>query len=353
MNGVKGLGGSVLRGRAAVAALLGVWLSVSVAQSQPRAIYQQTQYQGQEIGRLTGDVYYARMDDYLSVFLVTPDGIVLVEPISSEFAAWLKGELATRFKVPVKYVIYSHHHWDHASGASVWADTARIVGHEAVVKRLAMPPASTPLPQNVRAQDGNGNGQIESGEAQGNLRTQFALYDEDRNGALSGAEVTRGPLAFVRPPDLTFSSPITITLGGKRVEVLPRPNAHADDNTIVRFVDGTGVLFASDWITSGRVPFGGDVAVREELDLARGVLALDFEHFVCSHGRLGKKSDVEANIRYRDELRAAVAKAIAAGETVEQAQASVTMEAYKGWEFYAQQRPGNVAGTYRALRAGK
>ena len=100
----------------------------TTAHAQPRAIYQQTQYKGQEIGKLTGDVYYARMDDYLSVFMVTPDGIVLVEPIGTEFATWLKGELASRFKVPVKYVIYSHHHWDHGSGASVYADTARIIG---------------------------------------------------------------------------------------------------------------------------------------------------------------------------------------------------------------------------------
>ena len=64
------------------------------------------------------------------------------------------------------------------------------------------------------------------------------------------------------PPDLTYTDRVTITLGGKRVEVLPRPTAHADDNTIVRFVDGTNVLFASDWITVRRVPFGGDVARR-------------------------------------------------------------------------------------------
>ena len=102
------------------------------------------------------------MDDYLSVFMVTPEGIVLVEPIGTEFATWLKGELASRFKVPVKYVIYSHHHWDHGSGASVYADTARIIGHEAMVKRLAMPPADTPLPQNARMQDANGNGRIEA-----------------------------------------------------------------------------------------------------------------------------------------------------------------------------------------------
>ena len=323
------------------------------AEAQPRSIYQQTAYKGQEIGKLTGDVYYARMDDYLSVFMVTPDGIVLVEPVGTEFATWLKGELATRFKMPVKYVIYSHHHWDHGSGASVFADTARIVGHEAMMPRLAMPPASTPLPQNAVKQDRNGNGSIERDEAQGNLQTQFALYDDDRNGRLSGAEVTRGPLAFVRPPDLTFRDPITITLGGKRVEVLPRPTAHADDNTIVRFVDGTGVLFASDWITVKRVPFGGDVATTPELALVKTVETLEFEHFVCSHGMLGKKADVSSNIRYREELRAAVAKAIAAGQTLEQAQASVTMDSYKDWEFYVQQRPANVAGTYRALTSGR
>src|SRR5215207_6523844 len=101
--------------------VLAAW---SVADAQPRAIYQQTSYQGRDIGRLTGDVYYARMDDYLSVFMVTPEGIVLVEPIGSEFAAWLKGELAQRFKVPARYVIYSHSHWDHASGGAVYADTA-------------------------------------------------------------------------------------------------------------------------------------------------------------------------------------------------------------------------------------
>ena len=69
---------------------------------------------------------------------------------------------------------------------------------------------------------------------------------------------------------------------------------------------------------------------------------------------LGKKADVAANIRYREELREAVAKAIAAGQTLEQAQASVTMDGYKDWEFYAQQRPANVAGTVpRAARGGE
>jgi glyoxylase-like metal-dependent hydrolase (beta-lactamase superfamily II) len=323
------------------------------AWAQPRAMYQQTQYKGQEIGKLTGDVYYARMDDYVSVFMVTPEGIVLAEPIGTEMATWLKGEMTKRFNVPVRYVIYSHYHWDHASGGSVYADTARFIGHENMLKGIAMPPASTPLPQNVRAQDTNSNGRIEQSEAQGNIKNQFDLYDANGDGVLSGAEVTRGPIKNVRAPDLTYTDRININLGGKRVEVISRPTGHADDNTIVRFVDGTNVLFASDWITVHRVPFGGDVATADEIAKAKTVEAMDFEHFICSHGALGTKADVTSNIRYREDLRDAVRKAIAAGQTLEQAQASVLMENYKTWEFYDQQRPGNVAGTYRALTSNR
>ncbi len=325
--------------------------TASTAAAQPRALYQQTQYKGQEIGKLTGDVYYARMDDYVSAFMVTPDGIVLVEPIGTEMAAWLKGELNRRFSVPVRFVIYSHSHWDHASGGAVYADTARFIGHENLVKNIAMPPADTPLPQAVRAQDANGNGRIEAGEAQGNIKAQFDLYDANKDGVLSGAEVARGPIANVRPPDVTYTDRLTLTFGAKRVEIISKPTAHADDNTIVRFVDGTNVLFASDWITVHRLPFGpiGDA----ETAVVKTVEAMDFEHFVCSHGMLGKKADVTASIRYREALRDAVAAAIAAGQTLEQAQASVLMDAYKDWEFYTQQRPQNVAGMYRALSAGR
>ena len=80
--------------------------------------------------------------------------------------------------------------------------------------------------------------------------------------------------------------------------------------------------------------------------MVKTIEAMDFEHFICSHGMLGRKSDVTASIRYREALKEAVAAAIAQGQTLEQAQASVLMQDYKDWEFYAQQRPQNVAGMY-------
>jgi glyoxylase-like metal-dependent hydrolase (beta-lactamase superfamily II) len=323
------------------------------AAAQPGPLWQSTTYKGREIGKLTGDVYYARSDDYVSAFMVTPEGIVLVEPVGPEFATWLKGELATRFGVPVKYVIYSHSHADHSSGAAVFKDTARIIGHEALLGLVALPPAATQLPQNLRAQDANGNGRIERSEAQAQVAASFDFYDADGDGALSGGEATRGPLKLVTPPDLTYSSQVNIVLGGKRVEVIPIPTDHAPDNTIVRFVDGSNVVFASDWITNGRVPFGPNITMPSELEKIRGVAALDFEHFVCSHGRLGTRADVAANLEYREAVAAAVRDAIAAGKTLEQTRDSVLMSNYASWEFYEQQRPQNVMGAYRLQTASR
>src|SRR5678815_4410088 len=68
---------------------------------------------------VNGGVYTAINNNHRTVFLVTSEGIILGDPINADFSRWLKTELASRFKVPVKYVVYSHHHWDHASGGEV------------------------------------------------------------------------------------------------------------------------------------------------------------------------------------------------------------------------------------------
>ena len=86
---------------------------------------------------ISGGVYTATNNNHRTVFLVTPEGIILGDPINADFSSWLKAELAGRFKVPVKYVVYSHHHWDHASGGDVFADTAQFVAHANMLSALA------------------------------------------------------------------------------------------------------------------------------------------------------------------------------------------------------------------------
>jgi hypothetical protein len=69
------------------------------------ALGQSTPAPRRSIEPVSGGVYTATNNNHRTVFLVTPEGIILGDPINADFSRWLKAELAGRFKVPVKYVI--------------------------------------------------------------------------------------------------------------------------------------------------------------------------------------------------------------------------------------------------------
>jgi hypothetical protein len=84
--------------------------TLTVVQAQPRG-------PAREIIPLTGDLYRARNGNWYTIFLVTRDGIILGDPDQSGVRDLAEGELGHRFKVPVRYVVYSHSHFDHARAA--------------------------------------------------------------------------------------------------------------------------------------------------------------------------------------------------------------------------------------------
>lgn len=175
------------------------------------------------IEHITGDVYRASDNNHNTAFMVTPEGVILADPLNTAFSEWLKSELQSRFDVPVRYVVYSHNHWDHASGGAVFADTALFVGHANMLDYLAMPSDSTRLEDvigqyaPVAALDSNGNGYVDHSEVGDAIpELQFSAFDENGDNMLSGAEVARGPLSFVHAPTITYTDNIDIRLGGKR-----------------------------------------------------------------------------------------------------------------------------------------
>ncbi len=205
----------------AVVGLAGFVSSASAQQKPP----------ARGIVNITGQLYRAQNDNHYTVFLVTPEGIIMSDPINRDFARYLKAEFATRFKVPVRYLLYTHKDWDHASGGVVFADTAEFVGHQNMRAGVALPPGNPPLPADAQKMDANKNGLIERGEATGGTSERFDLFDENRNGILSGAELIRGSVNDVYLPSTTFSDRHTVTLGGKRVMMIHLGVAHTDDST--------------------------------------------------------------------------------------------------------------------------
>ena len=67
-----------------------------------------------------------------TVFLVGDDGVLVGDPVSPEAAPAILAEVRKVTDKPIKYMVYSHQHWDHALGGQVFKDEgAEIWSHEA------------------------------------------------------------------------------------------------------------------------------------------------------------------------------------------------------------------------------
>ncbi|MCS7002470.1 MAG: MBL fold metallo-hydrolase [Dehalococcoidia bacterium] len=74
---------------------------------------------------------------YLSPFLVTADGVVAIDPISSVAARAYREAIASVTDAPVRAIIYSHDHRDHIVGAADLAPDAEIIAHPLAAARIA------------------------------------------------------------------------------------------------------------------------------------------------------------------------------------------------------------------------
>ena len=266
------------------------------------------------ITRITGDLYRVQNNDHYTVFLVTPAGIILADPINVDAAAWIKAQLAERFpNAPVRYVLYSHHHQDHASGAAVFNDTAELVAHQNFAAAL--------------------------------------------KASATANEAAAKRFAAVMPPESTYTDRRTVTLGGKRVELIhPGRMGHAPDMTVLYF-PAERVVFGVDFVNVKSVPGSNTLAngasIAEYVNALKVVDALDFDVVAPGHGPTGSKADLTAYRRYYEDLEARVAARIAKGQTLEEIQAAKIMDEYKDWIEFDEDNDINIANVYKTLSAGK
>jgi glyoxylase-like metal-dependent hydrolase (beta-lactamase superfamily II) len=84
----------------------------------------------------TDNVYIFRYGNHQSMFVVTGDGVIATDPISygrPQAAETYVAEIKKITDKPIKYLVYSHHHFDHIAGGKPFKDAgARIIAHERV-----------------------------------------------------------------------------------------------------------------------------------------------------------------------------------------------------------------------------
>lgn len=199
----------------------------------------------------TENVYVFRNQNHMAMFVVTPAGVIATDPIAygrPQGGQQYLDEIRKITSQPIKYVIYSHHHYDHIAGGKVFKDVgARFIAHRNATARLkALADPNTVLPDE-------------------------SVGDRGR----------------------------TIKLGGTTLELKYYGENHSD-SSLVMFLPKEKIAFAVDWISAGTFPGRGmtDSQPLKWIAALKEVQKLGFEKFIPGHpgsgGRVtGTKKDIE------------------------------------------------------------
>ncbi|MGA2945245.1 MAG: MBL fold metallo-hydrolase [Xanthobacteraceae bacterium] len=251
--------------------------------------------------KVTDNVYIFRYVGHQSMFIVTPAGVIATDPISERRPAkpYIDAIQAVT-KAPIKYVIYSHSHFDHIAGGQPFKD----LGAKFIAQRNA----------------------------------------KERIQELKPADVV--------VPDQVVDGKSVISLGGKTLELLYVGKNHSDSTLVMR-LPKEKIIFTVDWIPIQAVQFRGmaDTYVPDIEDGLKKVIAMDWQTLIPGHPgpggkQTGTKDDATNQLAYLQDLSAAVKKEVDAGKSYDDAIKDISLPKYAAWPSYKNFLPMNIERYY-------
>jgi glyoxylase-like metal-dependent hydrolase (beta-lactamase superfamily II) len=246
----------------------------------------------------TDNVYIFRFGGHQSMFIVTKDGVIATDPIGLRrpAAKTYIEEIEKITKAPIKYVIYSHSHFDHIAGGKPFKDKGAVfVAHQNAKTRI----------QQVKDPD------------------------------------------VVVPDQVVSGAKRNITLGGTTLELNYVGKNHSDSMLVMR-LPKEKIIFTVDWIPLNGVQFRGmaDNYLPDIEDGLKKVIAMDWERMIPGHpgpgGRLGTKDDARTALSCLQDLSAAVKEAAGQGKCYADAMKDIKLPKYESFGNYAANLPMNI-----------
>jgi glyoxylase-like metal-dependent hydrolase (beta-lactamase superfamily II) len=239
----------------------------------------------------TENVYVFRNGNHQAMFVVTPEGVIATDPVAygrPTGGQQYVDEIKKVTNAPIRYLIYSHHHFDHIAGGKAFKDAgATFLAHQRAKDRLA---------------------------------------------------ILNDPHTVI--PDETMRGKKTLKLGGTTLELTYLGPNHSD-STIVMRLPKEKILFAVDFINVGTFPGRGfiDAYPLEWEASLKKVLAMDWDRLIPGHpgqpgGRLGTKDDVQAMLTLLQDASAAVKEAAQAGGCWDRVEKEMKLPKYETWPGY-------------------
>lgn len=196
--------------------------------------------------------------------IIGKDGVLVVDTlISAKEGQRLLADIRKITSKPIKYVVNTHTHLDHAFGNGVFAGLgAGIIAHEADRQMLL----------------GKGPEILQHADT-------YGLKPED----MAGTEIVA--------PSLTFSERMTIDLGGVEVQLLRTAPSHTAGSLVV-WLPEQKVLFTGDILFTDFHPFMADGNLAGWQVTLDSLLKLGAEKIVPGHGPLSGNKDLREMKEY-------------------------------------------------------
>jgi glyoxylase-like metal-dependent hydrolase (beta-lactamase superfamily II) len=212
--------------------------------------------QGYFVGQVEGNLYRISNDCYQCAFITTPDGVVLFDAPASIGRNIQRGideiALANGVSNKVTYLIYSHHHADHAGASGLFDRGVVRIGHEETRNLL--------------------------------------LRDDDP----------------ARPaPEETFQDRRTLDIGGERIELVWHGPNHSPDNIFIHLPDHAALMVVDIVNPGWAAVCQGNLAhdVPGYIEAAGYALTYPWKHFIGGHmSRIGTRGDLALHREYLADI---------------------------------------------------
>jgi glyoxylase-like metal-dependent hydrolase (beta-lactamase superfamily II) len=281
--------------------------------------------------KVADGVYYATASGTMTVGANSPiivtdsEAIVIDSEITPAAARALIADLKAVTDKPVKYVIDSHYHYDHAFGNQVFGPDVQIIGHENTRKRLlgntmeqyTYLSSVEPVPARVAA-----------------LRERIAKETDPQQKALLERQVANS-LAYleqvkeikVTPPGVTLDRRMTLYRGGREIRLMYFGRGHTDTDLVV-YLPKEKIVCTGDLMESV-ISYMGDAFATDWPATLDRLMELDFDTVMPGHGVVFKgKQRIQEFQRYVREVLKQAADLKQAGVTADAAAQRIDMTAF-------------------------
>lgn len=228
--------------------------------------------------------------------LITKEGAVVIDPALTQAAVWLNGEIKKRFNVPVKYVILTHAHYDHAGGSQIFQEA----GAKVIIQK-------------------------------------------------KGLEPIIGEKLPVAVPDIVFDKQLTITLDGETVIINHIAPSHSNSMSTVLFPKYKAMQL-TDVGESKTMPYNDFLDFyydgwMETLDWA---LNQDVDYIDVGHYTPATLDDIRKEREYMTDLHQQVLNLVREGQSWDQLYRNVKFsDEVKKWGGFDTMNKLNILGMYR------